>query len=358
MSEVVPTIGTHSGTFHCDEALACFMLRRTSTYRNARVVRSRDPAVLAALPIIVDVGGEFDVARGRLDHHQRGFEETFSPKHTIKLSSAGLVYKFFGREVVRGVLEEEFARSRDGTAPPVTDELVDLIYLKVYDGFVLALDGIDNGVSQYPAEAGQPRYASRTDLSSRVGGLNPRWNETSDDADLLERFERASAMAGSELLDNIRYMYLSWFPARAIVAENLARRHEADASGRILLLRSFVAWPSHLEELEKEQGLEGDTSLLYALFADRDGSWRVQAVKKNDTFASRKALPAAWRGLRDDALSAVTGIPGCVFAHASGFIGGNRTFEGALAMARAALAAPADEPAAVEPAVKKARVEA
>ena len=31
------------------------------------------------------------------------------------------------------------------------------------------------------------------------------------------------------------------------------------------------------------------------------------------------------------------GVPGGVFVHASGFIGGNATYEGALAMARKAL---------------------
>lgn len=56
-----------------------------------------------------------------------------------------------------------------------------------------------------------------------------------------------------------------------------------------------------------------------------------------DRFESRKALPLQWRGLRDDVLSKDAGIPGCVFVHMSGFIGGNQTFEGALAMAKAAL---------------------
>jgi len=48
-------------------------------------------------------------------------------------------------------------------------------------------------------------------------------------------------------------------------------------------------------------------------------------------------LPTAWRGLRDAELSAVSGIAGCVFVHASGFIGGNDTVEGALEMAKKAL---------------------
>lgn len=53
------------------------------------------------------------------------------------------------------------------------------------------------------------------------------------------------------------------------------------------------------------------------------GNWRVQAVPvTSDSFESRKALPEQWRGLRDEELSAVSGIPGSIFAHASGFIGG------------------------------------
>lgn len=56
-----------------------------------------------------------------------------------------------------------------------------------------------------------------------------------------------------------------------------------------------------------------------------------------DRFESRKALPAQWRGLRDDELSKEAGIPGCIFVHMSGFIGGSVTYEGALAMAKLAL---------------------
>lgn len=64
----------------------------------------------------------------------------------------------------------------------------------------------------------------------------------------------------------------------------------------------------------------------------------MQAVAVSpDRFESRKPLPLQWRGLRDDELSKEAGIAGCVFVHMSGFIGGNQNFDGALAMARAAL---------------------
>lgn len=47
--------------------------------------------------------------------------------------------------------------------------------------------------------------------------------------------------------------------------------------------------------------------------------------------------------MRDDQLSEVAGIEGCVFCHATGFIGGNKTKEGVLQMALKSLkAAPAD----------------
>ena len=50
-----------------------------------------------------------------------------------------------------------------------------------------------------------------------------------------------------------------------------------------------------------------------------------------------QALPSEWCGLRDKQLSEVSGIPGCVFVHANGFIGGNLTYQGALIMAKKTL---------------------
>ena len=66
--------------------------------------------------------------------------------------------------------------------------------------------------------------------------------------------------------------------------------------------------------------------------------WRVQAVTEEGTaFTNRLGLPEAWRGLRDAALTEASGIEGAKFVHASGFIGGNATYDGALAMALATI---------------------
>ena len=68
---ISPKIGTHNGTFHCDEALACFMLKQLPEYRHADIVRTRNPEELAKCDVVVDVGGVYDPEKHRYDHHQR-----------------------------------------------------------------------------------------------------------------------------------------------------------------------------------------------------------------------------------------------------------------------------------------------
>ena len=53
----------------------------------------------------------------------------------------------------------------------------------------------------------------------------------------------------------------------------------------------------------------------------------------------RLSLLEQWRGVRDEELSKLSGIPECIFVHASGFIGGTKTYEGVLEMARRTLGA-------------------
>ncbi|KAG9123643.1 hypothetical protein FRC07_014403 [Ceratobasidium sp. 392] len=297
-------IGTHNGTFHCDEALAVFLLRQTQEYSDATVTRTRDPKILDTCDIVVDVGAVYDPEKLLFDHHQRGFTEVFGNGFNTKLSSAGLIYKHYGKEIIAKQL---------GLSP--TDPTVELLWLKAYGHFIEAIDGIDNGVLQYPQDIA-PAYRSRTDLSSRVGQLNPRWNQSVDSDGVDQLFHKASLLTGTEFLGRLDYLANAWLPARDIVSRGVELRTQADPSGRIILFEEFAPWKAD----------------------ETGGNWRVQAVPvSQDSFESRKALPEPWRGVRDAQLDEVTGIPGGIFVHASGFIGGNKTKGGALAMARKAL---------------------
>ncbi|KAI3812838.1 hypothetical protein L1987_17550 [Smallanthus sonchifolius] len=319
-------VGTHNGSFHCDEALGCFMIRLTNKYSGAEIVRTRDPQVLETLDAVLDVGGVYDPSRDRYDHHQKGFAEVFGHGFTTKLSSAGLIYKHFGTEIIAKELQVYEAHPD-----------VQRLYLAIYKSFMEAIDAIDNGINQYDTDQ-PPRYVNNTHLSSRVGKFNLDWTDPDQSSEKEnEAFQQAMTLAGTEFLDSVRFHVKSWLPARSIVMECLAARTGIDPSGEIMVLDRFCPWKLHLFELEQE--LKTEPSIKYVLYQDeRSKSWRVQAVAKcPDSFESRKALPSKWRGLRDDELSKETGIPGCVFVHMSGFIGGSHTYEGALAMARGGL---------------------
>lgn len=322
-----PRIGTHNGTFHCDEALACALLRLLPEYQDAEIVRTRDPEKLASCDVVVDVGGEYDPQRHRYDHHQRSFTETMSslspgkPWQT-KLSSAGLIYLHFGHKLLAQLL---------GTSEE--DSMVGTLYDKMYENFVEEVDAVDNGISQWE---GEPRYALTTTLSARVARLNPTWNQPNQDTEA--GFERAMDLVREEFLQRLDFYQHSWMPARALVEEALTQRLQVDPSGEIIeLAKGGCPWKEHLYHLESE--LSPPVTIAFVIYTDQAGQWRVQCVPKElHSFQSRLPLPESWRGLRDEALDQVSGIPGCVFVHASGFIGGHRTREGALSMARATLA--------------------
>lgn len=136
---------------------------------------------------------------------------------------------------------------------PVSSPTVQTLYLKMYQDFVEAFDAIDNGIAQYVSSE-PPRYRSRTDISSRVGALNPRWNEPFDDKVLLERFEKASEMAGGEFKDRLDYLAKAWLPARDIVKRAVEKRKEVHPSGKIIIFDEYAPWkvspPSLLGEVD------------------------------------------------------------------------------------------------------------
>ena len=90
-------IATHNGTFHADDVFGVAVLMLL--HPHAELVRTRDARRIAEADFAVDVGGEWDVARGRFDHHQRGFSG--ARPNGVVYASAGLVWAAFGVTLVR-----------------------------------------------------------------------------------------------------------------------------------------------------------------------------------------------------------------------------------------------------------------
>lgn len=332
-------ICTHHGTFHADEAMACAMLKCLPEYASLPILRTRNQVEIERATVVVDVGGAYEPGRHRYDHHQKTFTDTYSDAYKgIKLSSAGLVFKHFGGGVVEALC---------GHLEP---KAVAAILAKTYDSLIRELDALDNGVSI----ADEPRYRFCTHLGARIGRLNPSWQEPNSPDIENARFKEAMQLAAKELCDVVCGYCNGWLPARTIVEEALAKRSDVHPSGEIMKLPRFCPWQEHLFDLEEEAAAAGDASKTpltkYVVFADSRAGWRVQAAPKTrGSFENRLPLPRAWCGLRDQELSNISGINGCVFVHASGFIGGNANESGALEMAAKALALAATQETAAAP---------
>lgn len=346
-----PVIGTHNGHFHADEALAVYLLRLLPQYANSSLIRTRDAEVLKTCDIVCDVGGVHDHDAKRYDHHQREFSAVF-PGSATKLSSAGLVWMHYGKDIIEAV-----------TGLAVSDANNDLLYNKLYADFIEAFDANDNGIPIYdPAalrSAGiekrfsdkgfsmagvvnrfnyaslEPRNAAKASVSA--GAASEPKQKTQEEEDT--RFQKASHFVGEQFVSELLDKSTSWLPAREVVKQAFLDRTQHDSQGRIIVIPwkpEGVPWMDHLYALEEENNAKG--SVLYALFAENgepDSKWRIRAVSlEPGSFENRKGLAEAWRGVRDEELSKVSGVPGAVFVHASGFIGGNATFEGALQMAK------------------------
>ncbi|KAF2665337.1 metal-dependent protein hydrolase [Microthyrium microscopicum] len=332
-----PLIGTHNGHFHADEALAVHLLRILPTYTNSPLVRTRDPATLASCHTVVDVGGTYDASANRFDHHQREFTTVF-PNRSTKLSAAGLVYMHHGPAIIAQLT----GLSGDDVA---------LLHEKLYADFIEAFDANDNGIDAIPSAALKqagltPKFDAR---GFTLAAVVNRYNHTGDAAaeEKLskqegqaledERFMRASRFVGEQFELAVSDAASAWLPARGLVREAYGKRFDTHASGQIVVLphrTGGLPWADHLYEAEAEAGGEKVSYVLFPESGADDSKWRVRAVSvARGEFSNRKDLPDAWKGVRDEELSKLSGIPGCVFVHAGGFIGGNQTFDGALAMA-------------------------
>ena len=302
-------IGTHSGPFHADDVMAVALLRRHPQFQGAAWLRSRDTEALDKCDIVVDVGEEFDHERKRYDHHQRDFSLTMSmlSRHKIKsntqLSSAGLVYWYYGRDIIAHKLQLEQSELQ-----------LEWIFVRVYWNIINEIDWIDNH--------GSAKEFIKTGISSRIASLNPDWEEL--EADYDTRFETAMEEAWREFVHTLNRAVSDW-RAKAALTERVKRRREEEESGRVLVLTDkYVAWQSLIGEVEKEEGLGRDNNILYIITEKPGDIFGINVVK------NRRPFPEAWRGMSGSDLEAVCGLKGARFVHSGGHYATTSTKEAAM----------------------------
>lgn len=324
--KTVKLIGTHPGVFHLDDAASTFLIRTAiPEFTDAKVCRTGDPKQLSKCEIVYDVGGKYDHEKKLYDHHHRGFNEVFNERWSVvKLSSFGLLYRHYGRDMISAIATR-----------PIFDTEMELVYNKFYDSFVVTVDAIDNGVPRYPSDVGEPLYIDETTLATRVALMNPAWNCTRGPGEHMELFEGAVKLAGEEITDHVRRLIDIWLPSRSVVERAFKLRNTHDSCGRIMVLDQACPWKSILHDLETS-----DSEILYVITPDcAKQRWSAQAVEKHPgTFATRLPFPEPWRGLTGSDLAKVCGVKGAAFVHASGFLAVNWSLEGVVEMCHQSIA--------------------
>ena len=304
---VAPLLVTHNGKFHCDEVLAyvvlCLARGLAAPGGDHRLVRTRDPATIASADIVWDVGTLFDEAACRFDHHQRG-----APTRSdgTPFSAAGLVWRVYGEQAVASLLPPEAACF----AAAIAAELDETVVRRV--------DLVDNGLVRAP---------DPLNLTALIGDLNPQWDETEDSTTLDRCFLQAAELARGVLRRRVDALR-----ARHAAEAHVLAAHAASDDARILVLDRGMPW--------KAATFAHALPVIYCVSPVPNGNWVVEAMPPEPgSFAQKRPLPEAWAGLENEALAAASGVADAVFVHLRRFMGAARSREGALSLARLALAA-------------------
>jgi uncharacterized UPF0160 family protein len=309
-------IVTHSGKFHADDAWAVAVL--AILFPEAEVRRTRDSAAVEAADFAVDVGGIWDPATGRFDHHQKGFEGARASG--VPYASAGLVWRTYGARCVA-------ALSLAHLGHPLADSKAQDIAYAIDSDIVQYLDLSDVGA----AKSAPGGYG----LSAVISGFNPNWLDEqrlgygeATEAYRLSQFKRAMAVLTDIMVNAVKYR------VGALLALEQVRAAEVLEDGKILFLQnSALPWT---EVVRKEM-----PKVLFVIAyspAEQRHSLHTIPVSR-DNFDARADLPASWAGLRDAELAEVTGVPDAIFCHNGRFIAAVKSYEGARAMASLALQA-------------------
>lgn len=310
------TVVTHNGAFHADDVYGVAVLELL--FENLTIVRTRDPDLILKGDFVVDVGGIWAEQENRFDHHQKGFAGQRSGG--VGYASAGLVWRCHGFQCVQKLV------------PSANPEEISRIVRQIDEELVQHLDRADTGVSN-----GAPGLFG---LSALIDQFNPDWmtleaatagvskeeGKAITDAILLEAFKNAVAVMTNIILNAIRVT------ASSVLGERLVRAGRLLHQGKVLLLeRSGLVWePVVCAEMPE---------VLYVIYPDSsDQQFQLRTVPvKPWSFQARQDLPAAWAGLRNESLSAVTGVSDAVFCHNGRFIAGAKSLDGALSLAALAL---------------------
>lgn len=294
------TIVTHHSSYHSDDLFAVATLSlwisQNKPEEKIEIVRTRDESIIQKGDYVVDVGGVYDEVKFRFDHHQAG--GAGERQNGIPYASFGLVWKSFG---------EKLCGSK---------EIAD----KIDEKLVAPIDANDNGfnITDSKIEGITPYL-----IQDLFSAFRPTWKEESSlDAVFTELVELAKALLAREIKRALDKKEAEVFVEKA---------YQGAEDKRLIILDHYWPW---------RDVIMNHTEPLFVVFRELGENWCARSVTKdNETFTNRKNFPASWAGKRGKELADITGVPDAIFCHNKRFTSYAGSKEGAIALAKLALAA-------------------
>ena len=285
-------VATHSGNFHADDV---FSVAVVSLFENGRisVVRTRKESDLKKADYVIDVGGIYDPARNRFDHHQKG--GAGMRPNGIPFSSFGLVWQKIGPLMV----------SHDA-------------FVEIDKGLVQGIDAVDCGV-----DLSRPLYKDVRELglSEVIASFRPC--QKRDDAAFNRSFFHAVSFAKEFFKAFCCHVTLRCQAKKKVQAYLSSRPHP------------FIAVFN--EDFEWDEGIIDDKDVLFVVYP-RGAEWRIKSLRKSlESFELRCPFPKDWGGLSGRELSEKSGVKTATFCHNKLFLCAAATKEDAFLLAKKAV---------------------
>ena len=290
-------IVTHSGKIHSDEVAAISLLSNYFAHKNiiVTVLRSRNTDSFLDTDILVDVGLEYDHDFLRYDHHQKGFNERWDYNSEIPLSSAGLIWRHYGSEII------EMYLSKNENTDTIND-LKNIIYYKL----IQEIDANDNGI---PFE--------NSYISNLVAALN---GDVNDEKVQNENFNRAIELVGNIFDIKFNEIITSYFNYQ----KDLQVVKDLDLSGSYLIINQNIPTIFKcLDELDPKQNIK------FCIF-ENDNEYTIKTRKQNE----EKFIPLC-PILSEEILRKTCND--IIFVHKAGFLAKTKTLESATIIVKLSL---------------------
>jgi uncharacterized UPF0160 family protein len=294
------TVVTHDGNFHADDVFACATLSLWAEKNNSKlkIIRTRDADIIKKADVVVDVGGIYNPDMNRFDHHQTG--RAGERENSIPYASFGLVWKQYGNKICENT----------ETAEKIDKKLVTPI--DAMDNGINITKNLIEGVEEYSVK--KLMYSFRPTWQNSVSDHDKNFN------DILEITKR--------ILKNEISTAISIIEGEARVLAEIKNGSEPT----ILILNQKLPWDDVVTKFKK-------IKIVVYPSLSKDENWCAEAGKDDtsDYSSDRISFPKSWHGLAGGELIQLSGVKDALFCANNGWLGGAKTKEGAIEMAKKAL---------------------